>query len=89
MQCPQCGAAIPEQEWNCPQCRINVYWAHEHYTELAGIRTHQGLTPATPTPAFLRQSHQHEMSARAARGGQGDSKVRSIARRAMASSPGE
>ena len=89
MQCPQCGTSIPEQEWNCPRCRINVYWAHEHYGELAGIRTRQGLAPTASTPAFLRRSHQHEMSARAARGGQVENKVRTIARRAMTGSPTE
>jgi hypothetical protein len=83
MRCPQCGADTPEEEWNCVSCRINLYWAHQHFAELAQIRERQGVTPHACTPAFLLHSHQHEMRARARRGGQLENKVRMIARRVM------
>jgi hypothetical protein len=83
MQCPQCGAHIPDQEWNCSVCRINVYWASRHYEDLVGIRQRDGLPTAPDTPAFLRRAHQSAMEERASRGGVAEPKVRRIARMAM------
>jgi hypothetical protein len=83
MQCPQCGADTLDEEWNCVSCRINLYWAHQHFAELAQIRERQGLTTHASTPAFLLRSHQREMRARARRSGQLENKVRMIARRVM------
>ena len=83
MRCPQCGAETPDDEWNCVSCRINLYWAHQHYDELAHIRAQQGLKTRASTPSFLLTSHQHEMRDRARRGGQLENKVRMIARRVM------
>lgn len=65
MGCPQCGAEVPDEEWNCPQCRINVYWASQHYSDLARIRRRLGLASAADTPSFLRQAHEHAMNERA------------------------
>ena len=64
-------------------CRINLYWAHQHFAELAHIREQQGLQTRASTPAFLLTSHQREMGARARRGRQLENKVRMIARRVM------
>ena len=83
MQCPQCGAPIPDDEWNCTSCRMNVYWASQHYEQLAGIRRGQGLSEAADTPPFLRRVHELAMTERATRGGKVEHKVRQIARRAM------
>lgn len=83
MKCPQCGAETPDQDWNCVACRINVYWATQHYAELAGMRRQQGLPAAASTPAFLIHAHDSAMSERADRGGRAEHKVRQIARRAM------
>jgi hypothetical protein len=83
MRCPQCGADTPDEEWNCVSCRINLYWAHQHFAELAQIRERQGLTTHASTPAFLLSSHQREMRDRARRGGQRENKVRMIARRVL------
>jgi|GEM_PF-2727147 len=83
MRCPQCGSETPDEEWNCVSCRVNLYWAHQHYGELAGIRERQGLAASPPTPSFLRVSHQAAMQDRASRGGQVENKVRMIARRVM------
>ena len=58
MTCPQCGAATPDDEWNCTSCRINLYWASRHYPELARIRDAQGLATAAKTPSFLIKTHQ-------------------------------
>jgi len=83
MICPQCGAETPDDEWNCVNCRINVYWASQHYADLAGIRRRQGLSPGAATPPFLIQVHQKAMDDRAGRGGRVEHRVRQIARMVM------
>ena len=85
MRCPQCGAETPEDEWNCVRCRINIYWASQHYEALAAIRRQQGLAADAATPHFLIEAHQGAMTERAGRGGKAEHKVRQIARRAMRS----
>jgi hypothetical protein len=62
---------------------MNVYWASQHYSDLAGIRHGQGLPIAADTPPFLVQAHARAMDERADRGGRVEHKVRQIARRAM------
>lgn len=83
MLCPQCGAETPEGEWNCVSCRVNLYWAHRHYEELARIRAEQGLDVRANTPPFLIGVSRREFSERAKRGGLAMNKVRTIARRVM------
>jgi hypothetical protein len=83
MRCPQCGMETPDQEWNCVACRINLYWASQHYDDLARIRMRQGLRVASETPAFLRRDHEREMNERIRRHGRIEHKVRQIARLAM------
>ena len=83
MRCPQCGAETPDEEWNCVSCRMNVYWASQHYEDLAGIRQRQGLRTPVDTPPFLLQAHASAMDERAERAGKVEHKVRQIARRAM------
>lgn len=83
MRCPQCGAETPDEEWNCVACRMNVYWASQHFEDLAGVRKQQGLPAGAPTPPFLLQVHEAAMDERAERGGRVEHKVRQIARRAM------
>jgi hypothetical protein len=83
MQCPQCGAETPDEEWNCAACRINVYWASQHYEDLARLRRQRGLSAAADTPSFLLQVHEQAMSERAGRGGRVEHRVRQIARRVM------
>ena len=83
MLCPQCGAETPDEEWNCISCRMNVYWASQHYRDLAGIRQRQGLRAAADTPPFLLRVHESAMTERADLGGKVEHKVRQIARRAM------
>lgn len=89
MRCPQCGAQTPEEEWNCVSCRINVYWASQHFEDLAWIRQRQGLRAPAETPAFLLRAHVSAMSERADRGGKAEHKVRQIARRAMRRTAGD
>jgi hypothetical protein len=62
---------------------MNVYWASQHYEDLAGIRRQQGVRVPANTPPFLLQAHLSAMGERAERGGNVDHKVRQIARRAM------
>ena len=83
MECPQCGAVTPDDEWNCPSCRINVYWASQHYSDLARIRDQQGLRVTANTPSFLLVAHEAAMTERADHGGREEHRVRQIARRAM------
>ncbi len=83
MKCPQCGAETPDEEWNCVSCRMNVYWASQHYDDLVGIRQRHGLRADADTPPFLLQVHASAMEQRAERGGKVEHKVRQIARRAM------
>jgi hypothetical protein len=83
MQCPQCGAETPDEEWNCVSCRINVYWASQHYADLARLRREEGLPAAGQTPSFLLHAHESAMTERAERGGRVEHKVRQIARQAM------
>jgi uncharacterized OB-fold protein len=83
MQCPQCGTETPDDEWNCVSCRMNVYWASQHYEDLAAIRRAQGLVDRSATPSFLVQVHTGAMNERADRGGKVEHKVRQIARRVM------
>jgi len=83
MRCPQCGAETPDQDWNCVSCRINVYWATQHYEELARIRERKGETAAAPTPPFLLKVHENAMDDRSERGGKTEHKVRQIARLVM------
>ncbi len=83
MRCPRCGADAPETEWNCPSCRINLYWASQHYEELARIRREHGLPAGGSTPAFLVGTHRNAMEERADRGGRVEHRVRQIARLVM------
>jgi hypothetical protein len=82
MRCPQCGSETPDDEWNCVSCRMNLYWASQHYDDLAVARRTQGM-PRAETPSFLVEVHQRAMNERAERGGRVEHKVRQIARRAM------
>lgn len=85
--CPQCGAETPDEEWNCVSCRMNVYWASQHYDDLAGIRRQQRLPDTAETPRFLVRAHASAMDDRANRGGKVEHRVRQIARRAMKARP--
>jgi hypothetical protein len=83
MKCPQCGAETPDDAWNCVTCRINLYWAVQHYDELAQIRERQGLPDGAASATFLVDAHKHAMTDRAERGGNAENKVRTVARRVM------
>jgi hypothetical protein len=62
---------------------MNVYWASQHYEDLAGIRRRQGVQCPADTPSFLLRAHASAMDERAERGGKVEHKVRQIARRVM------
>jgi hypothetical protein len=87
MRCPQCGAETPDQEWNCVSCRMNVYWASQHYEDLARIRRAQGLPDSAGSPGFLVEAHATAMDEWAQHGGRVEHKVRQIARLAMRKQP--
>ncbi len=83
MKCPQCGTQNPDDGWNCVSCRINLYWAVQHYDGLAGIRECQGLSGSAASPSFLVRTHREVMDERAQRGGPPENRVRALARKIM------
>jgi hypothetical protein len=83
VNCPRCGAAAPDDAWNCPRCRINLYWAIQHLDGLAEIREDLGLPERSPSPPFLVQAHRDAMDDRARRATPVDNKVRVAARKVM------
>src|SRR5215472_12298917 len=52
-ECPQCGTINEDNIKNCQGCRINMYWAFQHYEELAAIRKKNQLAPRPETTPFL------------------------------------
>ena len=83
MECPQCKAANPDDAWNCGSCRVNLYWAVQHYEDLAAIREGRGL-PTTPSSAsFLIKAHKDAMTDRAERFTVVDNRVRTAARKVI------
>ncbi len=57
-ECPQCGTPNEDDVKNCSKCRINMYWAIQHYEELAAIRAAGQLAPAPESPSFLVETSQ-------------------------------
>lgn len=51
--CPQCGLENEDDVKNCRGCRVNMYWAFQHYRELATIREAARLAAQPETPSFL------------------------------------
>ena len=51
--CPQCGAENGDDVKNCKSCRINLYWAYQHYEELAKLREQNKLPPRPQSASFL------------------------------------
>jgi len=83
MKCPNCGTETPDELWNCVSCRINIYWATQHFEELARIREQHGDKRSTSTPGFLIEVQKDVVDDRAERGGKVEHKVRKIARDVM------
>ncbi|MEO6890259.1 MAG: hypothetical protein ABI324_14855 [Ktedonobacteraceae bacterium] len=52
-ECPQCGAMNEDDVKNCQGCRVNMYWAVQHYQELATLRQANRLPPRPESAAFL------------------------------------
>ncbi len=52
-ECPQCTTLNEDNTKNCKGCRVNLYWAFQHYEELAAIREANTLVPRPETPSFL------------------------------------
>ena len=51
--CPQCGTPNENDAKNCKGCRVNLYWAFQHYPELASLREANHLKPKPDTATFL------------------------------------
>jgi hypothetical protein len=52
-ECPQCGTINEDDVKNCKGCRVNMYWAFQHYAELAALREASTLPPRPETASFL------------------------------------
>lgn len=52
-ECPQCGTMNDDDVKNCTGCRINMYWAFQHYEELAALRKANQLPPSPQSASFL------------------------------------
>jgi hypothetical protein len=52
-ECPQCGTMNEDDVKNCKGCRVNMYWAFQHYEELARLRQENKLSPAPQSAPFL------------------------------------
>ncbi|GAC1676913.1 MAG: hypothetical protein NVS9B9_31060 [Ktedonobacteraceae bacterium] len=52
-ECPQCGSMNDDDTKNCSSCRVNLYWAFQHYEELAVLRQANSLTPKPESASFL------------------------------------
>ncbi len=53
IECPQCGTSNEDAVKNCQGCRVNLYWAFQHYEELAALREATRIALRPQTPAFL------------------------------------
>ncbi len=53
IECPQCGITNEDDIKNCKGCRVNMYWAFQHYEELSAIRQANKLASRPETPPFL------------------------------------
>lgn len=51
--CPQCGTMNEDNVKNCRGCRLNLYWAFQHYEELKALRAARALAAHPESPAFL------------------------------------
>jgi len=54
--CPQCGTENDDDVKNCKGCRVNMYWAFQHYSELASLRESNQLPPRPQSASFLVQT---------------------------------
>jgi len=52
-ECPQCGTMNEDDVKNCKGCRVNMYWAFQHYAELAALRESNKLPPRPESASFL------------------------------------
>jgi hypothetical protein len=52
-ECPQCGSMNEDESKNCRGCRVNLYWAFQHYEELAALRQGNNLPAKSETTPFL------------------------------------
>ncbi|GAC1354116.1 MAG: hypothetical protein NVSMB38_31740 [Ktedonobacteraceae bacterium] len=52
-ECPQCDTMNEDDIKNCKGCRVNMYWAYQHYDELAKLRTENKLPPRPVSASFL------------------------------------
>ncbi len=55
-ECPQCGTKNEDDVKNCKGCRINMYWAYQHYQELADLRQSNKLPTRPQSASFLVQT---------------------------------
>ena len=52
-ECPHCGTMNEDDIKNCKGCRVNMYWAFQHYEELAALRQANQLPARPASTSFL------------------------------------
>jgi len=52
-ECPKCRTVNEDDAKNCRECRVNLYWAFQHYEELHAIRQTNQLVSRQETASFL------------------------------------
>ena len=84
MKCPQCLEETPDDGLNCTACHINLYWAKNHYEDLARRRSDLGLTDSVKTPpTFLVQAHDDAVEERRRHPDEVARKMRTFARKRL------
>ncbi|HEX4863448.1 MAG TPA: hypothetical protein VFV02_05220 [Acidimicrobiales bacterium] len=84
MKCPQCLEETPDDGLNCAACHINLYWAKNHYEDLARVRSDQGLNRSVKTsPTFLIRAHDDAVAERRRHPEEVARKMRIFARKKM------
>lgn len=58
-ECPQCGTKNQDDVKNCTSCRVNLYWAFQHYSELASLREANSLPVRPQSASFLVETSKH------------------------------
>ena len=82
MKCPHCLEETPEDGLNCIACHINLYWAKNHYEDLARLRNAQGLNPSVEaSPTFLLEAHDGAVAERRRHPDEVARKMRTFARK--------
>lgn len=84
MKCPHCLEETPDDGLNCTACHINLFWAKNHYQDLARLRSDQGLNGSVKSsPTFLIRAHDDAVAERRRRPDEVARKMRTFSRKKL------